>query len=137
MEKRIINLTKKICKEHFEMTNGDDCKNLNYLWYMYVHGTKKNTFKPFVFLAELSLLHYLKYIDKKSTNNVISMLESTDKENLFVASQVIQFYRKERIKELGEFNIKEPKYVEVRKSYETKILNKDIWSNKKKLENNE
>ena len=65
------------------------------------------------------------------------MLESTDKENLFVASQIIQFYRKERIKELGEFNIKEPKYVEVRKSYETKILNKDIWSNKKKLENNE
>ena len=107
------------------------------LWYMYVEGSKKDTYKPFVFLAELRLLQYLGYMDKSSIENAVKLLESPDKENLFVASQVIQFFRKERIKDLGEFDSNHSKYIMARKDYESKILNQEVWSNKKKLEKND
>ena len=107
------------------------------LWYMYVKGTKAGTYKPFVFLAELRLLEYLGYMDPGSVKNAVRLLESPDKENWFVASQVIQFFRKERIKELGEFDPTHGKYMMARKEYESKILNEEVWSNKKKLEKND
>ena len=134
MERRIKNLSKKICIEHFEMTDGPECQNLHMLWYMYVKGTKRGTYKPFVFLAELRLLQYLNYMDESSVENTVKLLESPDEENWFVASQVIKFFRKQRIKELGEFDMKKEKYRKVRDNYESKILNKEVWNNKKKLE---
>jgi|TARA_R110000751_G_scaffold510_4_gene1835 hypothetical protein len=137
MEQRIKNLSKKICLEHFKITDAPECKNLHMLWYMYVEGSKKDTYKPFVFLAELRLLQYLGYMDKSSIENAVKLLESPDKENLFVASQVIQFFRKERIKDLGEFDSNHSKYIMARKDYESKILNQEVWSNKKKLEKND
>ena len=137
MERRIRNLSNKICIEHFEITDCPECNNLHMLWYMYVKGTKKGTYKPFVFLAELRLLQYLGYMDESSVDNCVSLLESPDKENLFVASQVIKFFRKQRIKELGEFNLKKSRYIQTRMDYESKILNSEVWSNKRKLENND
>lgn len=140
MERRIRNLSKQICSEHYEITNAPECKNLHMLWYMYTEGVKKNSYRPFVFLAELRLLNYLGYIPSDSVENAIRLLESPDKENLFVASQVIKFYRKQRIKDLGEFNkhnMNKKEYIKVRKDYESKILNKDVWSSKKKLEKND
>tara|TARA_R110002020_G_scaffold431389_1_gene641384 strand:+ start:769 stop:1083 length:315 start_codon:yes stop_codon:yes gene_type:complete len=104
---------------------------------MYVKGTKKGTYKPFIFLAELRLLEYLGYIDDISAANTIKLLESPDKENWFVASQVINFYRKQRIKDLGEFNLEKSRYIQTRMDYESKILNSEVWSNKRKLENND
>ena len=98
MERRIRNLSKKICLEHFEITNAPECKNLHMLWYMYVKGTKKGTYKPFVFLAELRLLQYLGYMDPDSVKNAVRLLESPDKENWFVASQVINFLEKKELK---------------------------------------
>ena len=137
MERRIRNLSKKICIEHFEITDCDECKNLHLLWYMYVKGTSRDTYKPFIFLAELKLLQYLGYMDPSSVENAIKLLESPDKENWFIASQVIKFFRKERIKDLGEFDPTHGKYMMVRKEYESKILNEEVWSNKKKLEKND
>jgi len=137
MERRIRNLSNKICIEHFEITDCPECNNLHMLWYMYVKGTKKGTYKPFVFLAELRLLQYLGYMDESSVDNCVRLLESPDKENLFVASQVIKFFRKQRIKELGEFNLKKSRYIQTRMDYESKILNSEVWSNKRKLENND
>lgn len=137
MERSIRNLSKKICLEHYNITNSPECKNLHLLWYMYVEGTKAGTYKPFVFLAELKLLEYLGYMDPDSVKNAVRLLESPDKENWFVASQVIKFFRKERIKEHGEFDPTHSKYIMVRKEYESKILNKEVWSNKKKLEKND
>tara|TARA_R110000851_G_scaffold75338_4_gene166136 strand:+ start:1276 stop:1689 length:414 start_codon:yes stop_codon:yes gene_type:complete len=137
MEKEIINLSKKICNEHYKITDSDDCRNLNYLWYMYVDGLGKNTFKPFVFLAELKLLEYLKYIEKNNLENAINMLNSSDKENMYVVSQVISFYRKKRIKDLGECVDGNANYDQVKKDYEFKILNKSVWSDAKKIENND
>ena len=137
MERRIRNLSNKICIEHFEITDCPECNNLHMLWYMYVKGTKAGTYKPFVFLAELRLLEYLDYMDPDSVKNAVRLLESPDKENWFVASQVIKFFRKQRIKELGEFNLKKSRYIQTRMDYESKILNSEVWSNKRKLENNE
>jgi len=76
-------------------------------------------------------------MDPDSVKNAVRLLESPDKENWFVASQVIKFFRKERIKEHGEFDPTHSKYIMVRKEYESKILNKEVWSNKKKLEKND
>lgn len=137
MERKIKNLSKKICSEHFKITDAPECKNLHMLWYMYVEGSKKDSYKPFVFLAELRLLKYLGYMSKSNIENTVELLKSPDKENLFVASQVIQFFRKERIKDLGEFDSNHSKYIMVRKEYESKILNQEVWSNKKKLEKND
>ena len=137
MERSIRNLSKKICLEHFKITNAPECLNLHMLWYMYVEGTKAGTYKPFVFLAELKLLEYLGYMDPDSVKNAVKLLESPDKENWFVACQVIKFFRKERIKEHGEFDPTHGKYIMVRKKYESKILNKEVWNNKKKLEKND
>lgn len=137
MERSIRNLSKKICLEHFKITDSPECKNLHLLWYMYVEGTKAGTYKPFVFLAELKLLEYLGYMDPDSVKNAVKLLESPDKENWYIASQVIKFFRKERIKEHGEFDPTHRKYIMVRKEYESKILNKEVWNNKKKLEKND
>tara|TARA_S200002703_G_scaffold49279_3_gene42710 strand:- start:94199 stop:94612 length:414 start_codon:yes stop_codon:yes gene_type:complete len=137
MERRIRNLSKKICREHFDLTDCDECRNLHMLWYMYVKGVKKGTYKPFVFLAELKLLEYLGYMDESSVENAIRLLESPDKENLFVASQVIKFFRNERIKEMGEFNLEKSRYIQTRIDYESKIMNSNLWSKKQKLEEND
>ena len=76
-------------------------------------------------------------MDKSSIENAVKLLESPDKENSFVVSQVIQFFRKKRIKDLGEFDSNHSKYIMARKEYEFKILNQEVWSNKKKLEKND
>lgn len=129
MDKSINNLAQKICNEHFKITNSEHCKNLNYLWYLQLEGSNKGTFKPFIFLAELRLLNYLKYIDDSSLDNAANMLTSLDKENTFVVSQVIKFYRKERIKDFGECTNENLNYNQVKEDYESKILHKSLWSN--------
>lgn len=137
MERRLRNLSKKICIEHFDLTNCEECRNLNILWHMYVSGTKKGTYRPFIFLAELKLLEYLGYMDESSVENAIRLIESPDKENLFVASQVIKFFRNERIKEMGEFNLEKSRYIQARMEYESKIMNSNLWMKKQKLEEND
>ena len=129
MDKSINNLAKKICKEHFMITDSPHCKNLNYLWYLQLEGSNKGTFRPFIFLAELRLLHYLKYIDDNSLENAANMLASSDKDNTFVVSQVIKFYRKQRIKNIGECTNTNSNYDQIKKDYEFKILHKSILSN--------
>ena len=49
MERRIRNLSNKICIEHFEITDCPECNNLHMLWYMYVKGTKKGTYNLLFF----------------------------------------------------------------------------------------
>ena len=137
MERRLRNLSKKICIEHFDLTDCDECSNIHMLWYMYVKGIMKGTYKPFVFLAELKLLEYLGYMDETSVENAIRLIESPDKENLFVASQVIKFFRNERIKEMGEFNLEKSRYIQARMEYESKIMNSNLWMKKQKLEEND
>jgi len=95
--------------------------------------SKAGIVRPWMLLAEAHLLMYLGYMDKFSIENLVNLIKSPDKDNLFVASQVIKFYRNLRIKELGEFDKKKSKYREVIRDYDTKILNADLWKQYKKL----
>ena len=106
------------------------------MWMMYLNDantSRAGTIKPWMFLAEAHLLMYLGYMDKFSIENLVNLIKSPDKDNLFVASQVVKFYRNLRIKELGEFDIKKSKYRQVMRDYESKILNIDLWKQYKKL----
>ena len=85
MERRVANLAKKICLEHFEISSNS---STNYLWFMYIDGTKKGTFKPFIFLAELHLLLYLNIMEQDQVNNCINLIQSPDKENLFISLEI-------------------------------------------------
>jgi hypothetical protein len=140
MERRIKNLGKKILDEHYKITSNPEAKNSNIMWMMYLKGaptSKAGMIKPWMFLAEAHLLMYLGYMDKYAVENLVNLIKSPDKDNLFVASQVIKFYRNLRIKELGEFDKKKSKYREVIRDYDTKILNADMWQQYKKLKAND
>jgi len=94
-------LANKIIKEHFEITLHID-RNINYLWYMYHKGSKKGTFRDFIFAVELNLLKFLKIISDENKKNIINMLNSEDEDNAFLAILTIDNFRKERIKIHGE-----------------------------------
>ena len=140
MERRIKNLVKKILDEHYKITNNPECKNSNIMWMMHLNNantSRAGIVRPWMLLAEAHLLMYLGYMDKYAVENLVNLIKSPDKDNLFVASQVVQFYRKLRIKELGEFDKKKSKYREVIRDYDTKILNMDLWKQYKKLKADE
>jgi len=140
MERRIKNLAKKILDEHYKITSNPEAKNSNIIWMMHLNDantSRAGTIKPWMFLAEAHLLLYLGYMDKFSIENLVNLIKSPDKDNLFVASQVIKFYRNLRIKELGEYDKKKSKYREVIRDYDTKILNADLWKQYKKLKAND
>lgn len=140
MERRIKNLGKKILDEHYKITSNPEAKNSNIMWMMYLNKantSKAGMIKPWMFLAEAHLLMYLGYMDKYAVENLVNLIKSPDKDNLFVASQVINFYRKLRIKELGEYDKKKSKYREVIRDYDSKILNADLWQQYKKLKAND
>ncbi len=140
MERRIKNLGKKILDEHYKITSNPEAKNSNIMWMMYLNKantSKAGMIKPWMFLAEAHLLMYLGYMDKYAVENLVNLIKSPDKDNLFVASQVVKFYRNLRIKELGEFDKKKSKYREVIRDYDSKILNADLWQQYKKLKAND
>ncbi len=140
MERRIKNLGKKILNEHFKITSNPEAKNSNIMWMMHFYNantSKAGMIKPWMFLVEAHLLMYLGYMDKYAVENLVNLIKSPDKDNLFVASQVVKFYRNLRIKELGEFDKKKSKYREVIRDYDTKILNADLWKQYKKLKAND
>jgi len=140
MERKIKNIAKKILDEHYKITSNPECKNSNIMWMMHLNDantSRAGMVKPWMFLAEAHLLLYLNYMDPYSVENLVNLIKSPDKDNLFVASQVVKFYRNLRIKELGEFDKKKSKYREVIRDYDSKILNADLWKQYKKLKAND
>jgi hypothetical protein len=95
-------LCKKIIEEHFNMTSGVD-RNFNYLWYMYHRGTKQGTYKPFMLGFELNLLIALGQITEEERENIAKMCGSEDEDNLYIALLAIDNFRKQRIKQHGQW----------------------------------
>ena len=95
-------LANKIVAEHFEMTLHID-RSINYLWYMYHKGTKKDTFRPFIFGFELNLLVSLGIVTPEEKSNIFTMLNSEDADNIYMAVLAIENFRKQRIKIHGEW----------------------------------
>lgn len=118
--RKISNFLKKIIKENFEITKHTANKNLNYLWYMYSSGTKKDNLQDgymLMFCAELGILKEMGYIDHQEADNIIRMLHSDDTDNHFVAFLTVKTLRTQRIKDHGEFHQHNTAYDKVVANY--------------------
>lgn len=119
-QKEVIKLSQQIANEHYGITKDLDLSNLSYLWFMYAEGSKKGTYKPFVFLAEVNLLVRLSYLTNDEKRNIIGLMTSSDKDNLYMAAISISQLRKQRIKDLGKYTKSNVHYSDV--IYEKEVL---------------
>jgi len=115
-----------IAEEHYNITEGSD-GNLNYLWYMYHKGSKKDEFRPFVYMAELMLLKKFNYLSDIEIRNVIGMMKSEDKDNLMMVTLTIQNLRNLRIKEHGIYTKENKAYEELSHTYAFEVLNHTVF----------
>jgi hypothetical protein len=125
ISKKRQQLASKIVAEHFEMTLHID-RSINYLWYMYNKGIKKDTFRPFIFAFELNLLVSLGIVTPEEKSNIHTMLNSEDVDNIYMAVLAIDNFRKQRIKIHGEWksidNVSE-QFREVVSKYHEVVVN--------------
>ena len=120
-------LVKEIVEEHYNITEGVD-GNLNYLWYMYHKGTKEGDWKPFIYMAELQLLKRFKYINDSEIQNLVSMMESEDEDNMSIVTLAIMCLRQLRLKEHGIYNKAKKEYSKLAEIYPTEILNHEVFT---------
>ena len=120
-------LVKEIVEEHYNITEGAD-GNLNYLWYMYHKGTKEGYWKPFIYMAELQLLKRFDYINDSEIQNLVSMMESEDEDNMSIVTLAIMSLRQLRVKEHGIYNKAKKGYSKISEVYPTEILNHDVFT---------
>lgn len=120
-------LVKEIVEEHYNITEGAD-GNLNYLWYMYHKGTKEGDWKPFIYMAELQLLKRFNYINDSEIQNLVSMMESEDEDNMSIVNLAIMSLRQLRVKEHGIYNKAKKEYSKLAEIYPTEILNHEVFT---------
>ena len=120
-------LVKEIVEEHYNITEGAD-GNLNYLWYMYHKGIKEGDWKPFIYMAELQLLKRFKYINDSEIQNLVSMMESEDEDNMSIVTLAIMCLRQLRVKEHGIYNKAKKEYSKLAEVYPTEILNHEVFT---------
>jgi len=120
-------LTKEIVEEHYNITEGAD-GNLNYLWYMYHKGTKEGDWKPFIYMAELQLVKRFDYINDSEIQNLVSMMESEDEDNMNIVTLAITSLRNLRVKEHGIYNKAKTEYSKLAEIYPTEILNHEVFT---------
>jgi hypothetical protein len=118
-------LCKKIIEEHFNMTSAVD-RNFNYLWYMYHRGTKQGNYKAFMLAFEMNLLVALQQITEEERGNIAKMCGSEDEDNLYIGLLAIDNFRKQRIKQHGQWKPYgedvSPEFREVISKYPTLIV---------------
>jgi hypothetical protein len=119
-------LSAAIAEEHYNITNGAD-GNLNYLWYMYHKGSKKDEFRPFVYMAELMLLKKYNYLSETEIRNLIGMMKSDDRDNLTMVTLTIENLRNLRIKEHGVYSKENKAYAELEYTYAFEVLNHTVF----------
>ena len=126
---KIKKLGKKIVKEHYmiSLSSSMDSRNLNYLWWMYYKGNKKdNVTRPFIFASELNLQIYFGIISEEEKERLGNMITSVDEDNVYIAACAIEALRKQRIKIHGEWTEDmskiSPTFLELVKTYRTSII---------------
>jgi hypothetical protein len=124
--KEMLKLVAAIAEEHYNITDGAD-GNLNYLWYMYHKGSKKDEFRPFVYMAELMLLNKYNYLNDAEVRNIVSMMKSEDRDNLAIVTLSIQSLRELRIKEHGVYSKDNEAYKDLNYTYAFEILNHTVF----------
>ena len=123
-DNKIQKLAEEICNEHGSFAKSSD-SNAAYLWYLQTKGTSSGLFKPFIFLAELNFLEYLKYITPEEKQNMIGMLKSKDHDNAFIMAYALLEFRKKRVAEKGLWSLKNEHYKEI--IYSKDILNPSLF----------
>lgn len=93
---------KSIAQEHFHITLHCD-RNMNYLWYMYYKGNKKDVFRPFILAFELNLLVSLGLVSDEEKESLAKMITSQDVDNFYIGLLAIDNFRKQRIKLHGDW----------------------------------
>lgn len=101
--RKLRKLANDIVAEHFSMTLGID-RNINYLFFMYYKGNKKDTFRPFIIGFELNLLLSLGIISEEERESIALMFNSEDEDNFYIALLALENFRKTRIKIHGKWN---------------------------------
>ena len=101
--RKLRKLSNDIVAEHFAMTLGID-RNINYLFFMYYKGNKKDTFRPFIIGFELNLLLSLGIITKEEKESITLMFNSEDEDNFYIALLALENFRKQRVKVHGKWN---------------------------------
>lgn len=101
--RKLWKLASDIVAEHFAMTLGID-RNINYLFFMYYKGNKKDTFRPFIIGFELNLLLSLGIITEEEKESIALMFNSEDEDNFYIALLALENFRKARIKIHGKWN---------------------------------
>jgi hypothetical protein len=124
--KEMLKLVAAIAEEHYNITDGAD-GNLNYLWYMYHKGSKKDEFRPFVYMAELMLLKKYNYLSEAEIKNIIGMMKSDDRDNLTMVTLTIQSLRNLRIKEHKIYSKENEAYKDLNYTYAFEILNHTVF----------
>lgn len=119
-------LVAAIAEEHYNITDGND-GNLNYLWYMYHKGSKKDEFRPFVYMAELMLLKKYNYLSEGEVKNIVGMMKSEDRDNLTMVTLTIQNLRDLRIKEHGVYSKDNKAYKDLNYTYAFEVLNHTVF----------
>ena len=119
-------LVAAIAEEHYNITDGND-GNLNYLWYMYHKGSKKDEFRPFVYMAELMLLKKYNYLSESEVKNIVVMMKSEDRDNLTMVTLTIQNLRDLRIKEHGVYSKDNKAYKDLNYTYAFEVLNHTVF----------
>ena len=122
----IKKLVAAIAEEHYNITDGVD-GNLNYLWYMYHKGSKKDEFRPFVYMAELMLLKKYNYLSESEVKNIVVMMKSEDRDNLTMVTLTIQNLRDLRIKEHGVYSKDNKAYKDLNYTYAFEVLNHTVF----------
>jgi hypothetical protein len=127
-DKKIVSLIENICHEHHMVCKVED-SNMGYLWYMYTHGTKKGSFRPFIFLSELNLLVKTGYITEDEKQNLLGMFLSSDDDNAYLTAYSIITLRDKRIKEMGLWTLDNEKYKDI--NYTTDIISPETFLSNK------
>jgi hypothetical protein len=99
---KLKSISKKIVEEHFQITLAYH-RSLNYLFYMYKEGSRKNNVAPFILISELCLLVALNIIDKNEKESLYNMLGSEDSDNVYIALLSLENFRNQRIKIHGNW----------------------------------
>ena len=125
---KIKGLIKDICNEHWTVAKPSD-SNIGYLWHMYAAGTKRDEFRPFIFLSELNLLVKTGYTTEVEKQNMLGMLLSEDEDNANIMAFSILTLRAKRVEEMGIWTYDNEKYNQI--DYIRDIINTELFMNQK------
>jgi hypothetical protein len=114
-----------ICLEHQEASKISDNSNISYLIYLY--SNKVNSTNVLALSLEINLLHLTNIIDLEQLDTCNKLLNSDDKENVYILEQSITTLRNLRLNKYGIYTKDNIHYKHI--SYEKDILSQEIMTN--------